>query len=100
MNEAVLKRNDLREAEDSFAEEGADIWNRILSWQMEWDEMEAEIGYREALLGNIRTRYSRGLAAEEEVHDAEHLLSTLGLERSILALSGLSLEAEAEMHIL
>lgn len=100
MNEAVLKRNDLREAEDSFAEEGADIWNRILSWQMEWDEMEAEIGYREVLLGNIRTRYSRGLAAEEDVHDAEHLLFTLGLERSILALSGLSLEAEAEMHIL
>ncbi len=100
MNEAVIKRNDLRDAEVSFAEEGADIWNRILSWQMEWDELEAEIRYREALLENIRTRYSRGLAAEEEVHDAEHLLATLGIERSILILSGLSLESEAEMHIL
>ena len=63
-------------------------------------ELEAEIRYREALLENIRTRYSRGLAADEEVHDAEHLLATLGIERSILILSGLSLESEAEMHIL
>ena len=99
-NEAILKRGEYLDARRVFSEEGGNLWNRILSWNREYSEMEAEIEYRKALLENMETRYERGLATEEELHDASFDLELLSLDRSILILDGLSLEAEAKRHII
>ena len=99
-NEAILRRGEYLDTRRSFMEESGDFWNRILSWNRDFSEMEAEIEYRSALLSSIETKFERGLVTAEDVHDASVELDLLDLDRTILILEGLSLEAEIRMHII
>ena len=72
----------------------------MLSWRRSFSELESEIEYRDALLSSIEVRLERGLATEEEYEDAALDLELLYIDRDILLLEGLSLEAEIRMHII
>ncbi len=84
----------------SFETESAELWNRLLAWKRDFSELQADIDYRSALLENTKLRFERGLATEEDMHDAALELELLSIDRSVLLLEGLSLECEIEMHIL
>ena len=84
----------------SFETESAELWNRLLAWKRDFSELQADIDYRSALLENTELRFERGLATEEDMHDAALELELLSIDRSVLLLEGLSLECEIEMHIL
>lgn len=99
-NEALLRRGEYYDLRRSFEEESDNLWGRMLSWQRSYSEMKAEVEYRQALRGIISERLERGLANEEELHDAEVELDLLMIDRDILLLDGLALENEMNIHIL
>ena len=99
-NTARIRSDDYYDARRSFDEDKEDIWGRMLSWQREMAELEAETDYRNALYEMILVKYERGLATGEDVHDAELDISLLDFDRDILLLEGLLLQNEAETLIL
>lgn len=99
-NTVRVRSDDYYDARRSFEEEREDIWGRILTWQREKAELDAEIEYQNALYGIALARYGKGLATEEDIHDAELDTELLGFDRDILLMEGLALQTEAEMLIL
>lgn len=99
-NTARIRSDDYYDARRSFDEDKEDIWGRMLSWQREMAELEAETDYRNALYEMILVKYERGLATGEDVHDAELDIRLLDFDRDILLLEGLLLQNEAETLIL
>ena len=99
-NTARIRSDDYYDARRSFDEDKEDIWGRMLSWQREMAELEAETDYRNALYEMILVKYERGLATGEDVHDAELGIRLLDFDRDILLLEGLLLQNEAETLIL
>ncbi len=99
-NEAILRRSEYLSELRAFGEESGELWNRILSWERSMAELEAEMDYRKALLDSLRIRLERGLAIEEDVHDAEVELRLASMDMDLLLLEGLQLEAECSVHIL
>ena len=99
-NEAILRYGEYSDERRSFQEESGELWSRMLSWRRSFSELESEIEYRDALLSSIEVRLERGLATEEEYEDAALDLELLYIDRDILLLEGLSLEAEIRMHII
>ncbi len=95
-NTALIRENEAREARRSFNESRNSLWSRILSWERDWAELEAEMEYERALLEMASIKHERGMITDEELHDAAFSLRMLELERDILLLEGLSLETEAE----
>ena len=99
-NESIMRRSEYLDQKRSFEEESNDLWGRVISWKRSWAELEAETEYSNAMLENARIRLERGLARQEDLHDAQHEVMLLDYDRNILLLEGLSLEAEIAMHIL
>lgn len=99
-NEARIREDDYRDALRSFEESREDLWGRMLSWERESAELEAEASYKRSLYEMALVKHERGLAAAEDVHDAEMELHLLDFDHDILLLQGLSLQAEAEALIL
>ena len=99
-NTARIRSDDYYDARRSFDEDKEDIWGRMLSWQREMAELEAETDYRNALYEMILVKYERGLATGEDVHDAELDIRLLDFDRDILLLEGLLLQNDAETLIL
>lgn len=99
-NTARIRSDDYYDARRSFDEDREDIWGRMLSWQREMAELEAEADYRNALYEMILVKYERGLATGEDVHDAELDIRLLDFDHDILLLEGLLLQNEAETLIL
>ena len=99
-NTARIRSDDYYDARRSFDEDKEGIWGRMLSWQREMAELEAETDYRNALYEMILVKYERGLATGEDVHDAELDIRLLDFDRDILLLEGLLLQNEAETLIL
>lgn len=99
-NTALIRRADYLEERRSFEEEGNALWNRILSWQRDWAEAEAEMSYLKASHDNLSQMLDRGLITAEKLHDSAVEIEALEHEMDALLLDGLSLQAEAEMHLL
>ena len=99
-NEARIRASEAADARRTFEQERDSIANRIISWEREWSEMEAEIRYRTALAEMAETKLGRGMITEDDLRDTEAGLSMLLIDRDILLLEGQSLAAEAEALLL
>lgn len=95
-NTARIRASEASDARREFAESRDAIANDILAWERSWAEMEADIRYREALCSMAELKHDRGMITDDELDDAYTELEILRLERDILLIEGLSLEAEAE----
>ena len=99
-NEALVRESEARDARRDFEEERNALWSRILSWKSDWAEMDVETSYRQAIADMARLKHEKGISSYDEVENTALSLSLLLLDRDILLLEGLQLEAEAEALLL
>ena len=99
-NTALIRENEARDARRTFNEERSAVSRRVLSWEREKAEMEAQLGYERALADMAVLKHERGMISEEDLHDSLFSLSLLEMDAIILSLEGLELQAEAEALLL
>ena len=99
-NTALILENEAKDARRTFSEESSSLWRSILAWEREEAEMKAQLDYEEALAEMADIKHERGIISDEDLHDTMLSLSLLKMDRDILLLEGLELQAEAEALLL
>ncbi|MBQ0071624.1 MAG: hypothetical protein KBS81_07190 [Spirochaetales bacterium] len=100
MNNAQSRQNDFVSAMSSYTQQAQNLAVRIMSWNYEKAQAEADMDYLNMLLENAKAMNAIGLATDQDVADAELNISQAKYDWDIMLIKGLSLQRDLEIFAL